>query len=165
MSNSNLYNRLGGEESISKIVDTFYEKMTDDYRVSRFFNDDDKKTQRSSLKALVNAILNNHNTHSPEFKNLLTKFFMSAIARFKDKERLPETGFAYLGYIIGQNHLSSKYLCDSHSHLLKFMPEDLHYDIVITHLKESLQSLNVDHALQSEVITLAERGRNGILGK
>jgi hypothetical protein len=25
--------------------------------------------------------------------------------------------------------------------------------------------LNVDHALQSEVITLAERGRNGILGK
>jgi len=91
MSNSNLYNRLGGEESISKIVDTFYEKMTDDYRVSRFFNDDDKKTQRSCLKALVNAILNNHNTHSPEFKNLLTKFFMSAFARFKDKERLPET--------------------------------------------------------------------------
>jgi hypothetical protein len=45
------------------------------------------------------------------------------------------------------------------------MPEDLHYDIVIAHLKESLQSLNVDHALLSEVITLAERGRNGLLGK
>jgi hemoglobin len=165
MSNSNLYNRLGGEESVSKIIDSFYEKMTDDYRISRFFNDDDKKTQRSTLKALAKAILEQHSPHTTEFKNLLTKFFMSAFARFKDKERLPESGFAYFGYIIGQNNPSEKYLCDSHSHLLKFMPEDSHYDLVIAHLTESLQLFNVDHALIMEVIALAEGGRSALLGK
>ncbi|MDQ5940104.1 MAG: hemoglobin [Pseudomonadota bacterium] len=165
MSNSNLYNRLGGEESVSKLIDSFYEKMTDDYRISRFFNDDDKKTQRSTLKALAKAILEQHSPHTPEFKKLLTNFFMSAFARFKDKERLPESGFAYFGYIIGQNNPSSKFLCDSHSHLLKFIPEDSHYDLVMMHLTDSLQSLNVDPALMKEVLVIAESGRSGLLGK
>ncbi len=165
MSHSTLYNRLGGEESVARMVDHFYENMTDDYRVSRFFNDSDKKTQRSTLKTLVRAIFENHPTNTPEFKALLTHFFMAAFARFKDKERLPESGFAYFGYIIGQNNPSSKYLCDSHSHLLKFIPQDVHYDLMITHLNDSLQFFNVEASLITEVLALAESGRNALLGK
>ena len=164
MSSSTLYHRLGAQ-NVSKIVDDFYHRMTDDYRVSRFFNDDDKATQRRTLHNLAKAILENHPTNTPEFKQLLTQFFMSAFARFKDKERLPESAFAFFGYIIGQNHPSSKYLCDSHSHLLKFMPEDTHYDIVIAHLTDSLHAFNVEPALITQIHALAESGRDSILGK
>ncbi len=160
MSDVSLYERLGGENTIAKLVENFYQKMLDDYRVSRFFNDTEYDKQRDALKNLVTAIFKQH-----EFQALLTPFFMSAFARFKDKERLPESGFAYFGYIIDQNHPSPKWLCDSHSHLLKFMPEDSHYDILITHLTSSLQELQIDNALAKEVLVLAESGRNSLLGK
>lgn len=164
MSELNLYQRLGGKNVVDTLTERFYRKLLDDYRVSRFFNDTEQNKQVETLKALVTAIFNNH-----EVKALLSDFFMSAFARFKDKERLPESGFAYFGYIIGQNHPSQKWLCDSHSHLLKFMPEDSHYDAVMEHLAVCLKELNLDNALDNalvtEVLTLAESGRNRLLGK
>jgi truncated hemoglobin YjbI len=160
MSESNLYHRLGGENAVNALVGSVYEKILDDYRVSRFFNDTETDKQVETLKKLVSAIL-----HHAELKPFLTDFFMVAFARFKDKERYPDSALDYFGYIIGQDNPSTKWLCDSHSHLLKFMPEDSHYDVVMEHLTTSLQALNLDSAVVAEVLAFAESGRNGVLGK
>lgn len=164
MSEKNLYQRLGGENVVNSLVEDVYDRMLNDYRVSRFFNDTEKDKQIEALEAVV-AVIFGEPSNGNDFKSLVSQFFMTAFARFKDKELLPETGFAYFGYIIGQDNPSSKYLCDSHSHLLKFMPEDLHYDTLIEHLTTSLARANLDNALVTEVLALVESGRNSVLGK
>lgn len=165
MNTLSLYERLNNVVIVEKVVERFYQKIIDDYRVARFFCDNDRKEQLNALQSLTKFIFQNNSTSGDEFKSLLTRFFMSAFARFKDKELLPESGFAYFGYIIGQNNPSSKLLCDSHSHLLKFMPEDLHYDVVIEHLTDSLKEFGIDEGLIAEVVARAEHGRNSLLGK
>lgn len=160
MSESNLYQRVGGKNAVNAIVESVYEKILDDYRVSRFFNDTEIDKQVETLKKLVVAIFN-----QAELKPFLTDFFMVAFARFKDKERFPDSALAYFGYIIGQDNPSTKWLCDSHSHLLQFMPEDTHYDVVMEHLTSSLQALNLDSATVADVLAFAESGRNRVLGK
>lgn len=160
MNESNLYQRLGGENTVNALVESVYEKILDDYRVSRFFNDTETDKQIETLKKLVFAIF-----HGAELKPFLTDFFMVAFARFKDKERYPDSALEYFGYIIGQDNPSTKWLCDSHSHLLKFMPEDAHYDVIMEHLTTSLKALNLDNAITAEVLAFAESGRNAVLGK
>lgn len=164
MSNINLYQLLGGENSVNALTENFYEKLLDDYRVRRFFNDSGKKEQIATFKAVINAALEG-NLNNTDFIKLVSNFFMAAFARFKDKELLPESGFAYFGMIIGQNNPSTKYLCDSHSHLLKFMPDDSHYDAVIENLTATLQESNVDNSLATDLVALAERARNHVLGR
>lgn len=161
---SHLYEKIGGQNAVTTLVKNVYEKMRDDYRISRFFNDSDKPEQIKTLTDLASAILKGQ-TNGSEFTALISRFFMAAFARFKGSERLPESGFAYLGIIIAQDNPSSKYLCDSHSHLLKFIPNDTHYDVVIEHLAQSLKELNIDGVLSNEILALAEKGRNSILGK
>lgn len=164
MSELNLYQCLGGENVVNVLVENVYDKIRDDYRVSRFFNDTDQKNQIQTLNVVVSTALNgNFNTN--EFIKSVSDFFMSAFAKFKDKERLPESGLAGFGMIIGQNHPSTKWLCDSHSHLLHMIPGDSHYDAVIEHLTTSLQALNLNDEIVAEVLELAERGRDSVLGK
>jgi hypothetical protein len=102
MSDTNLYQRLGAE-NVNEIVENFYEKLLDDYRVRRFFNDSGKKEQLATFKAVVNAALTG-NSNDAAFIRLVSDFFMAAFARFKDKELLPESSFAYFGMIISQDH-------------------------------------------------------------
>ena len=85
MSELNLYQRLGGENVVNVLVENVYDKIRDDYRVSRFFNDTDQKNQIQTLNVVVSTALNgNFNTN--EFIKSVSDFFMSAFAKFKDKE-------------------------------------------------------------------------------
>ena len=45
------------------------------------------------------------------------------------------------------------------------MPEDSHYDAAIEHLASSLQELKIDEDLIVDILSLAESGRNSLLGK
>jgi hypothetical protein len=164
MSNLSLYERLN-DEKFNRLVEVFYQKIIDDYRVTRFFCDDGRKEQLDTLKSLTKFISQNNSTSGDEFKALLTRFFMSAFARFKDKELYPDSSLAFFGYIISQDNPSSKLLCDSHSHLLKFMPEDSHYDVAIEHLRNALQELKIDGDLTADIVSFVESGRNSLLGK
>lgn len=164
MSNLSLYERLN-DEKFNRLVEVFYQKIIDDYRVTRFFCDDGRKEQLDTLKSLTKFISQNNSTSGDEFKALLTRFFMSAFARFKDKELYPDSSLAFFGYIISQDNPSSKLLCDSHSHLLKFMPEDSHYDVAIEHLRNALQELEIDGDLTADIVSFVESGRNSLLGK
>lgn len=42
-----LYERLGGRDAISSVVDDFYDRMLDDERVAGFFEDVDMRAQRA----------------------------------------------------------------------------------------------------------------------
>jgi hypothetical protein len=164
MNDLSLYERLN-DEKFNRLVEVFYQKIIDDYRVTRFFCDDGRKEQLDTLKSLTKFISQHNSTSGDEFKALLTRFFMSAFARFKDKELYPDSSLAFFGYIISQDNPSSKLLCDSHSHLLKFMPEDSHYDVAIEHLRNALQELEIDGDLTADIVSFAESGRNSLLGK
>jgi hypothetical protein len=108
MNNLSLYERLNYDEKFDKLVENFYQKIIGDYRVTRFFCDNGKKEQRDALISLTKFITQNNPTSGDEFKSLLTHFFMSAFARFKDKELYPESSLAFFSYIISQDNFSSK---------------------------------------------------------
>lgn len=161
---SSIYERIGGQTAINAIVDIFYAKMQDDYRINRFFNSVNVNEQTNALKALLTALFGGSNPTEEEFIDLLDNFFMTAFARSKRKGSVSGSDFGFLGIMIAQDHPSTQYLCDNHCHLLRFMPDDFHYDAVMEHLAATLQQINLDSAVRNEVLALAEKARNGVLG-
>lgn len=165
MSSKILYERLGGQAAISRIVDGLYARMLDDYRLNRFFNNRDFPEQAESLKALLTPLLAGTSQTEEEFIALLDNFFMTAFARDKRKSMVSGADWGFFGYIIEQDHPSTNYLCDSHSQLLKFMPDDSIYDAVMENLTATLQEMDLDGGLMQDVLAFAEQGRNPVLGK
>ncbi len=51
-----LYERLGGRESIAAVVDRFYERVMDDDRLVRFFEDVDMERQRAHQTQFLSAV-------------------------------------------------------------------------------------------------------------
>jgi hemoglobin len=159
-----LCDRIGGKGVIDKIVDSFYDKMLADYYVNRFFNDFDEDKQREALKNYLIVANSGATKTSDELNDLLNKYFLIAFARKKEKSFVNESDFGFFGMIIEQDHPSTKYLCDSHSYLLQFMPDDTHYDVVMKHLTSSLQELKMDNDLVNNILAFAESARDGVLG-
>ncbi|MEY4769064.1 MAG: hypothetical protein RL637_1703 [Pseudomonadota bacterium] len=163
--NPTLYQRIGGKTAVENIIDIFYANMQEDYRINRFFKNSEQPEQIASLKAVIIALLTGANYGDEQFMVLLENFFLTAFARDKRKSFVGGNDWGFFGYIIEQDHPSTNYLCDSHSHLLKFMPEDFHYDIVMEHLTAALQQLNLNSVLIHEILIIAEQGRKPLLGK
>jgi hemoglobin len=165
MSTTTLYERIGGKPAINTLVDNFYAKMQEDYRLNRFFNSKEIPEQKEALAIVLTAYFGGTSHTEEELTALVDDFFLTAFARDKRKSFVGGSDFGFFGYIIAQDHPSTQYLCDSHSHLLKFMPDDSHYDVVMEHLAASLQSLSLENGLANEVLRLAEQARNPVLGK
>lgn len=167
MSNINptLFQRLGGAAAISTIVDKFYENMQDDYRLNRFFNSTGQEEQIAELKKLIIALLGGTTHSEEEMTEILNSFFLTAFARKTSKSLVSGSDWDFFSYIIAQNQPSTKYVCDSHSHLLKFMPDDANYDALMEELSLALKQLNIEDSLASEVLQVAESGRDVVLGK
>ncbi len=51
-----LYERLGGEDSIAAVVDSFYERVLADERVAHFFEDTDMQKQRAHQTQFLSSI-------------------------------------------------------------------------------------------------------------
>lgn len=160
-----LYERIGGASVIHQLVDSFYSKVLDDYRLNRFFNTNNVQEQTETFNALLVVLTGGSVVNAEAFHTLLDNYFMAAFARSKRKSFVGGSDFGFFGYIIEQDHPSTNYLCDGHSHLLKFMPEDSHYDVIMEHLTSTLRQYNFDNTLINNVLQLAERGRNPVLGK
>lgn len=161
---NSLYGRIGGKPVIDNIVNTFLGKMLADYRVKRFFNDHNEVEQREALQTYLVAALGTTNNTEDELIELLDNCFIACFARDKRKSFVSEADFGFFGMIISQDKPSTKVLCPAHSHLLRFMPDDSHYDIAMEHLADCLQELNIDKNLAPEILALAESARNKILG-
>jgi len=167
MSNLNptLYERVGSTTVIQQLVESFYDKLLTDYRLNRFFNSNNEAEQMRSLTALISAIFSGIETTTEKYQMLLDDYFVTAFSRSKRKSFVGSSDFGFFGYIIEQDHPSTNYLCDGHSHLLKFMPDNSHYDAVMEHLIAALAGFNLEKTGVAQILQLAEQARNPVLGK
>ena len=150
---------------LDQIIDSCFDKMSDDYRVNRFFNNDPIAEKTKPLKALLKLILNGSKVR--EHIDLLDQCFTAIFAKNNAKPSLV-TGndFVFLLDVIGGRDLQViTPLCMCHSFLLKLLPDDSHYDVMLENLQASLQELNVSKELSQQVLALAESGREGTLGR
>jgi hemoglobin len=51
-----LFQRLGGQEAVERVVETFYRKVLTDARVSEFFDDVDMERQIAKQKAFLTMV-------------------------------------------------------------------------------------------------------------
>ncbi|MDD4915488.1 MAG: hypothetical protein PHW13_10705 [Methylococcales bacterium] len=152
---------------IASLVDRLYDKMLDDYRINRFFFTRPVADQTAALKCYINALLADPRPSEAEISDLLDEYFTVAFARTNAKPSLV-TGrdFSFLLDIVGGRDIRTiNLMCLGHSHLMKLLPEDEHYDIVMTHLAESLQELGVNAQTAASILEFAETGRDGLMGR
>ena len=51
-----LYERLGGRDAISAVVDAFYDRVIEDERVAHYFDDVDMQKQRAHQTQFISAV-------------------------------------------------------------------------------------------------------------
>lgn len=153
---------------IDNVVDVFYEKMLADYRINRFFTTrTSQQEQAGALKRILNHELNAERRDNEQWLELLNNYFMTAFARVEGTHSLV-TGndFMFLLDVIGGQEIRPiNLLCDAHSHLMKLMPDDDNYDVVMEHVAASLQQLNVNGDLALRLLAMAEGARSGVLAR
>jgi hypothetical protein len=162
---NSLYHQLGGQQGVANIVSSFYDNMLDDYRIARFFNSTEIEEQKSSLVSLLSALCGVVTVTDEEKEELMDNFFLNAFARSKRKSFIAGSDFGFFGMVIEQDRPSDRKLCDTHMHLLKFMPEDFQYDAVVESLKSAMQTQNLSADLIDDAVAALESARNPILGK
>ncbi|WP_135305151.1 group I truncated hemoglobin [Haloarcula amylovorans] len=59
-----LYERLGGEDAIAAVVDSFYDRVIDDDRVAHFFEGTDMQQQRAHQTQFLSSIMGGPVTYS-----------------------------------------------------------------------------------------------------
>ena len=170
-SNVNLAD-LVDENSISSIIDLFYQDLLDDYRVNRYFYTRPIGEQTNPLKSLINALINRDRFTDKEVWELANDFFTAAFARGNAKPSLVNNrDFAFLeafvtGDIVNVGKPSKLILlCPGHSHLLRLEPNDDNYDVVIEDLADALRQLNIADELASNILEFAKAGRDSVLGR
>ena len=163
--NKSLFGQIGGTAVVNNIIDVFYGRMLDDYRVNRFFNSSDEHEQTAALKAFIHAALGGSNNSADEIKDLLDDFFLHAFARNKRKSFVAGSDWGFFDMVIEQDKPSTLLLCNSHAHLLRFMPDDSNYDAVEENLSATLKQLNINKTVGDEILKLAESVRKAVLGE
>ncbi|BBL56514.1 hypothetical protein [Methylomonas koyamae] len=149
---------------VGRIVDVFYAKMLDDYRINRFFCTRPAAEQAAALKAYLKAYAGNFNSKDEKVLAALDHYFTVAFARNNAKPG--GNDFAFLPDTAGgRDSGTATLLCPAHGFLVKLGLDDFHYDIVIEHLSAALQQLNVADDLAYQMLALAEKGRNGLLAR
>lgn len=150
---------------LNRIIDSCFDKMSDDYRVNRFFNNNPIAEKTKPLQSLLKLLLNGSKVR--ENIDLLDQCFTAIFAKNNAKPSLV-TGndFVFLLDVIGGRDLQViTPLCMCHNFLLKLLPDDSHYDVMLENLQAALQELNVSKELAQQVLALAESGREGTLGR
>jgi hemoglobin len=152
---------------ISKIVDNFYAKMLDDYRVNRFFRGRPVEEQTKPFKLFLNAALSGAKKPNYKLRHLLNDYFTAAFARTNEKPSLVNgQDFGFLLEVIGGRDIRPiTLLCECHSFLMKMLPDDSFYDVVIEHLAETLKELNITGEQAALIMAIGESGREGLLGR
>lgn len=157
---------LNDESLVSNVIDSLYGKMLDDYRINRFFFTRPMAEQCTALKTFINAVLNNSQTNN-NIPELLDAYFTIAFARTNAKPSLVNNrDFAFLLDIVGGKDIRPiNLLCPAHSFLMKLLPDDEHYDVVMELLLVSLRELNISGSLADSIVAFAESGRDSLLGR
>ena len=152
---------------ISKIVDVFYPKMLEDYRVNRFFRGKTPEEQTKTLKLFLNAALSGAKQPNYQLRHLLNDYFTAAFARTNEKPSVVSgNDFGFLLEVIrGRDIRPITFACECHSFLMKMLPDDSHYDVVMEHLAETLKELHITGEQAALIMAIGESGRDGLLGR
>lgn len=158
---------LGDDNWVGRIVDVFYAKMLDDYRINRFFFTRPASEQAAALKTYLKAYFGGFNSKDEKVLAALDHYFTVAFARSNVKPNpVGSNDLAHVPDIAGgQDNKTASLMCPAHNFLIKLGPDDFHYDIVLEHLNATLQQLNVADDLAYQMLALAEKGRNALLGR
>lgn len=148
---------------IGAIADRVCEKMLDDYRINRFFNNRPVAEHATALKGYLNVALSS----DADASKLLDAFFVAAFGRGNAKPRWSAgQDFASLPDIVGAKEIRANHLlCPAHWFLMKLHPDDSHYDVAMAHLAAALSELDVSEAGAYRLIMLAETARDAVLGR
>ncbi|NMO17591.1 group 1 truncated hemoglobin [Pyxidicoccus fallax] len=83
-----------------------------------------------------------------------------------DMERQAAKQKAFLTMVTGgPSSYSGRDMRAGHAHLVKLGLNDMHFDAVVGHLKETLEELNVPAPLVQRVLTIAEGARADVLNR
>ena len=142
--------------------------MLDDYRVNRFFRSGKPfEEQTKPLKLFLNAALSGAKQPNYQLRHLLNDYFTAAFARTNEKPSLVNgQDFGFLLDVIGGRDIRPITLvCECHSFLMKMLPDDSHYDVVIEHLAETLKEVHISGEQSALIMAIGESGREGLLGR
>lgn len=152
---------------IAAVVDRLYDRMLADYRINRFFFTRPAAEQGAALQLYLNALLSDPRPAPAAISALLDDYFTVAFARSNAKPSLV-TGrdFSFLLDIVGGREIRPIVLVSpAHAYLMRLLPEDEHFDVVMAHLVDSLDELAVDAATRAAILQFAESGRESLLGR
>ncbi|MGD0958405.1 MAG: hypothetical protein ABSB19_01220 [Methylomonas sp.] len=155
------------EAILSSLVDLWYEKMLEDYRINRFFYTKPLAEQTAPLKNFLSALLRNQLPSPEELSDLLDEYFTAAFARTNAKPSLVNNqDFAFLLDIVGGREIRTIcFLCASHGHLLKLEPDDENYDVALELLTDAMKQLRIPVEQAAKITAIAESARNAVLGR
>ncbi len=169
---SNRPNITIDEQQLSQIVDIFFAKMLDDYRINRYFYARPFVEQTAPLKQLLNALLGAESVEPQTLSALADGVFTAAFARGNAKPSLVNNrDFAFLGTLMNGNIVGDDetpqltLLCPAHSHFLRLQPLDENYDVVLELLQNTLDQLAVPKETAQQIMVFAESGRDGVMGR
>ena len=158
---------------LGQIVDGWYEKMRDDYRINRYFYDRPLADQAARLKSLLTALLTTESVAPQKISELADEAFTAAFARGNAKPSLVNNrDFAFLGALMNGNIVGDDdgtprltLLCPAHSHLLRLQPVDDVYDVALELLQATLVQLNAANETTKQLIHFMTLGKEGVMGR
>ncbi len=161
------------KQLLFEIVDVWYAKMRDDYRINRFFYDRPLAEQTAPLKSLFSALLGNEAVAQHRISELADEAFTAAFARGNAKPSLVNNrDFAFLGALINGNIVGDDdgtprltLLCPAHSHFLRLQPVDDVYDVALDLLQATLDQLNIANEMARQITTFVASGKESMMGR
>jgi len=161
------------DQLLSKIVDVWYAKMRDDYRINRYFYDRPLDEQTEPLKHLLRALLGSEPVTSQIVSELADDAFTAAFARGNAKPSLVNNrDFAFLGALINGNIVGDDdgtpnltLLCPAHSHFLRLQPIDDIYDFALELLQTTLDELNMVDDISHQLMVFVASGKESVMGR
>jgi hemoglobin len=81
-----------------------------------------------------------------------------------DRQRAKQKAFLTM-VLGGPNHYAGKDMRQAHAHLVERGLSDLHVDVVVEHLAETLKELGANDGQIAEVAGIANSVRNDVLGR
>jgi hypothetical protein len=158
---------------LSDVVDLWYCKMRDDYRINRYFYDRPLPEQAAPLKQLLTALLGGESVSAERVATLADQAFTAAFARGNAKPSMVNNrDFAFLSTLMNGDILGDDdgtpdlaLLCPAHSHFLRLNPIDEVFDIALELLQDSLNELRVESDTTVQLLNFASLGKEGVMGR
>jgi len=161
------------DKLLAQVIDVWYAKMRDDYRITRYFYDRPLTEQAAPLKQLLCSLLGSEPVEPQKLSELADAAFTAAFARGNAKPSLVNNrDFAFLGTLMNGNIVGDDdgaprltLLCPAHSHFLRLNPIDDVYEVAVELLQAALDQLNVADEAAMRLTRFVASGKDSVMGR